>query len=137
MPESILKICLYLIKQILWNFFTNLNQFLLYWSRILLHEGNDLKTSELIVIFFFFIRCHFYCMFFLTLFCCRSSFSCYVNICLFLYTYHLHTNLHVHFIDVYSLFSGFFQRISDGVLAVSVIFSVIWGSLLPWKLAYP
>ena len=116
MPESILKICLYFIKQILWNFFTNLNQFLLYWSRILLHEGNDLKTSELIVIFFFFIRCHFYCMFFLTLFCCK-----YLSILVHLssshkFTYTFHRCL-------FSFFCFFSENIRWGFSSVCHLFS--------------
>jgi hypothetical protein len=103
-------------------FFTNLNQFLLDWSRILLHEGNDLKTSELIVIFFFFIRCHIFFMFFLTLFCCRSSFSCYVNICLFLY--HLHKFTYTfHRCLLFSFFWVFSENIRWGFSSVCHLFS--------------
>ncbi|VDI20191.1 Hypothetical predicted protein, partial [Mytilus galloprovincialis] len=45
-------------------------------------------------------------------------------------------------IGTYSVFGAVLsykktKRISDGVLAVAIIFSVLWGSLLPWKLAYP
>lgn len=44
-------------------------------------------------------------------------------------------------IGIYSIFGAVLgfkknKRISDGVLAVAIIFSVIWGSLLPWKLAF-
>ncbi|XP_071135715.1 uncharacterized protein [Mytilus edulis] len=44
-------------------------------------------------------------------------------------------------IGTYSVFGAVLsykktKRISDGVLAVAIIFSVLWGSLLPWKLAF-